>query len=138
METRFKRLEVWKDAMILVKKVYTVTSSFPESERFGLSSQLQRAIVSVASNIAGGSGRGTQKDFINFLNHARGSLYEVMTQLEIAASLMFIPRERVEVLVDDCEGLDRRINALISSMKEVIRSNEQRATSHVHEGDSIE
>lgn len=138
METRFKRLEVWKDAMILVKKVYTVTSSFPESERFGLSSQLQRAIVSVASNIAEGSGRGTQKDFINFLNHARGSLYEVMTQLEIAASLEFIAREHVEVIVDDCEGLARRINALINSMKRVRRNYGQRATSNVHEGDSIE
>ena len=138
METRFKRLEVWKDAMILVKKVYTVTSSFPESERFGLSSQLQRAIVSVASNIAEGSGRGTQKDFINFLNHARGSLYEVMTQLEIAASLKFIAREHVEVIADDCEGLARRINALINSMKRVRRNYGQRATSNVHEGDSIE
>lgn len=138
METRFKRLEVWKDAMILVKKVYTVTSSFPESEKFGLASQLQRAIVSVASNIAEGSGRGTKKDFINFLNHARGSLYEVMTQLEIAASLKFIARGHVEVLVDDCEGLARRINALISSMKIARRNNGQRATSNVHEGDSIE
>ena len=138
METRFKRLEVWKDSMILVKKVYKLTSSFPESERFGLSSQLQRAIVSVASNIAEGSGRGTKKDFINFLNHARGSLYEVMTQLEIAASLKYASRENVDKFIEDCEGLARRINALINSMKRVKRSDEQRATSHALEGDLIE
>jgi len=138
VETRFKRLEVWKDSMILVKKVYSVTSSFPESERFGLSSQLQRAIVSVASNIAEGSGRGTKRDFINFLNHARGSIYEVMTQLEIAASLRYTSREKVDILIEDCEGLARRINALINSMKRVRRSDEQRATSHAHEGDLIE
>jgi len=138
METRFKRLEVWKDSMVLVKKVYNVTSSFPESERFGLSSQLQRAIVSVASNIAEGSGRGTGKDFINFLNHARGSLYEVMTQLEIAASLKYTSRESADKFIEDCEGLARRINALINSMKRVRRSDEQRATSHELEGDLIE
>ena len=138
METRFKRLEVWKDSMILVKKVYGVTSSFPESERFGLSSQLQRAIVSVASNIAEGSGRGTKRDFINFLNHARGSLYEVMTQLEIAASLKYTSRENVDKFIEDCEGLARRINALINSMKSAKRSDEQRATSHALEGDLIE
>ena len=138
METRFKRLEVWKDSMILVKKVYGVTSSFPESERFGLSSQLQRAIVSVASNIAEGSGRGTKRDFINFLNHARGSLYEVMTQLEIAVSLKYTSRENVEKFIEDCEGLARRINALINSMKSAKRSDEQRATSHALEGDVIE
>ena len=138
METRFKRLEVWKDSMILVKKVYKLTSSFPESERFGLSSQLQRAIVSVASNIAEGSGRGTKKDFINFLNHARGSLYEVMTQLEIAASLKYASRENVDKFIEDCEGLARRINALINSMKSAKRSDEQRATSHALEGDVIE
>ena len=138
METRFKRLEVWKDSMILVKKVYKLTSSFPESERFGLSSQLQRAIVSVASNIAEGSGRGTKKDFINFLNHARGSVYEVMTQLEIAASLKYTSRENVDKFIEDCEGLARRINALINSMKSAKRSDEQRATSHALEGDVIE
>jgi len=138
VETRFKRLEVWKDSMILVKKVYKLTSSFPESERFGLSSQLQRAIVSVASNIAEGSGRGTKKDFINFLNHARGSLYEVMTQLEIAASLKYASRENVDKFIEDCEALARRINALINSMKRVKRSDEQRATSHALEGDLIE
>jgi len=138
VETRFKRLEVWKDSMILVKKVYKLTSSFPESERFGLSSQLQRAIVSVASNIAEGSGRGTKKDFINFLNHARGSLYEVMTQLEIAASLKYASRENVDKFIEDCEGLARRINALINSLKRVKKSDEQRATSHALEGDLIE
>jgi len=135
VETRFKRLEVWKDAMILVKKVYTVTSSFPESERFGLTSQLQRAIVSVASNIAEGSGRGTQKDFINFLNHARGSLYEVMTQMEMAATLCYFSRDEIDLIIEDCESLARRINALINSMKRAQRGNEQRATSYSQESD---
>lgn len=131
-------LEVWRVSMDLVVKVYEITREFPKSEQFGLASQLQRSAVSIPSNIAEGSGRGTKKDFINFLNHARGSLYEVMTQLEIAASLKFIARGHVEVLVDDCEGLARRINALISSMKIARRNNGQRATSNVHEGDSIE
>ena len=89
-ELRFKDLEVWKVSMDLVLKVYEITRQFPKSEQFGLASQLQRAAVSVPSNIAEASGRGTKRDFAHFLDQARGSLFEVITQLEISRSLNYL------------------------------------------------
>lgn len=83
----FKDLIVWKRSMELVREVYKITAKFPRSEEFGLSSQLRRAAVSVPSNIAEGSKRGTQKDFLQFLRIANGSSAELETQLLLAQSI---------------------------------------------------
>lgn len=85
----FKDLIVWQRAVQLSLAVYKLTAAFPDSERFGLTNQLRRASVSVASNIAEGYGRSTKGEYLQFLGHARGSNFEVQTQLVIADGLGF-------------------------------------------------
>lgn len=82
-------LLVWQEAMSLAKAVYALTSNFPPEERFGLTSQLRRASVSVPSNIAEGAARGSNKEFRQFLIIARASLSELDTQLILARELGF-------------------------------------------------
>src|ERR1035441_3664615 len=95
MGESFKDLVVWQRSIQLTVAVYKLTSSFPPSEQFGLSNQLRRAAVSVASNIAEGYGRSTTGEYLQFLGHARGSNFEVQTQLVIAEALGFgLDRER--------------------------------------------
>jgi four helix bundle protein len=89
MGDSFKDLAVWQRAIQLTVAVYKLTSSFPTTEQFGLSSQLRRASVSVASNIAEGYGRSTTGEYLQFLGHARGSNCEVQTQLIISKELEF-------------------------------------------------
>lgn len=90
MRKDFKELLVWQQAHLLTLEVYRVTQQFPQEERFGLSNQLRRAVVSVESNIAEGSARNTSRDFLQFLFVARGSLAEVEVQLLIAKDLGYI------------------------------------------------
>ena len=115
---RFKDLEVWRVSMDLVVKVYEITREFPKNEQFGLAAQLQRSAVSIPSNIAEGSGRGTRKDFAHFLDQARGSLFEVITQLEICRSLNFGDLDKINAIQMEYEILGMRINALIRTMKD--------------------
>lgn len=117
-ELRFRDLEVWRVSMDLVVKVYEITREFPKSEQFGLASQLQRSAVSIPSNIAEGSGRGTKRDFAHFLDQARGSLFEVITQLEICRSLNFGDLDKINAIQMEYEILGMRINALIRTMKD--------------------
>ena len=86
METGYKRLKIWQ----LVKIVYTKIRLFPKEEQFALCDQLRRAVVSIPSNIAEGYGRDTHKDFAHFLSLARGSLFEVDTQLSVAVDLGYM------------------------------------------------
>src|ERR1039458_8264471 len=89
MGESFRNLAVWQRAIDMTLEVYKLTSSFPDSERFGLTNQLRRASVSVASNIAEGYGRSTRGECVQFLGHARGSNSEVETQLVISQALKF-------------------------------------------------
>ena len=86
----YEELVVWQKAMELVRLVYQETRRFPLDERFALTDQLRRAVVSIPSNIAEGNGRGSNKDYAHFLSIARGSLYETMTQLRIAKDLGYL------------------------------------------------
>jgi four helix bundle protein len=86
----YRDLTAWQKARTLVVAVYDCTSEFPDNERFGLVSQLRRGAVSVASNIAEGKGRQSDRDLLHFLFCARGSIYEVQTQLEIAGRLSYL------------------------------------------------
>ena len=81
MRHNFRDLEIWKDSFAIVKVVYEVSSQLPDDEKFGLKSQVQRCAVSIPSNIAEGSGRTSDKEFLHFLNIAIGSSYELETQL---------------------------------------------------------
>jgi four helix bundle protein len=89
MGQSFKDLIVWQRSIELATVVYQLTSRFPESERFGLTNQMRRASVSVASNIAAGYGRSTKGEYTQSLGHARGSCSELETQIVIAKNLGF-------------------------------------------------
>ena len=85
-----KDLDIWKESIKLVKEIYRITESFPESEKFGLVSQMRRAAVSIPSNIAEGSARSSDKDTVRFLDIASASCAELETQVIISAELNFI------------------------------------------------
>ena len=98
----YRKLIVWQKAMELVRVVYRLSKDFPSDERYALTDQLRRAVVSIPSNIAEGCGRTSRKDYAHFLAIARGSLYETMTQLELAQYLGYIEiSEELKVLSDD-------------------------------------
>ena len=96
--------------MELVRKVYQASKNFPSDERYALTDQLRRAVVSIPSNIAEGSGRASNKDYAHFLSIARGSLYETLTQLEIAQSLGYIDK------YDSCNELAQEIGRMLTSL----------------------
>ncbi|MGB5417522.1 four helix bundle protein [Algibacter sp.] len=102
---RFKDLEIWKKSRLFCTEIYTVTSEFPDSEKFGLTNQLRRASVSIPSNIAEGSSRKSNKDFARFLQITLGSAYEVETQLLIASDLGFINNEKLQELSKSLESI---------------------------------
>ncbi len=95
----FKELNIWKDAMLIAKSVFVVTKQFPSDERFGLTSQINRSVISIPSNIAEGCGRNSKKQFHQFLAIALGSSYELETQLMLAESFGYINNEKLNELV---------------------------------------
>jgi four helix bundle protein len=117
MAENYRDLRVWKMAMSLALEVYRATQSFPKSEVYGLASQLQRAAISIPSNIAEGKGRSTDKDFSLFLHHARGSLFEVETQVMIARELGYVAEGVSQKILDESEVIAKSLNALIGSLK---------------------
>ena len=86
----FKKVIVWQKAMSLARLVYAVARSLPSEERYGLADQLRRAAASIPSNIAEGNGRASNKDYAHFLSIARGSLFETITQLQLASDIDYI------------------------------------------------
>jgi four helix bundle protein len=111
----YKDLNVWQESINLVEDVYKIVKLFPREEAYALSDQLRRAVVSIASNIAEGSNRNTQKEFIQFLYIALGSAAEVETQLIIANRLNYIngfERESNKIM-----KIRKMLNALIGSLK---------------------
>lgn len=90
-----KDLEVWKKGMDLVESVYKLTSDFPDTEKFGLTNQMRRAVVSIPSNIAEGAGRKSDKELIQFVHIALGSLAEVETQYLISMRLQYIVKNEI-------------------------------------------
>ena len=114
---RFKKLEMWQQSRVFCTEIYAVTSSFPDSERFGLTSQLRRSSVSIPSNIAEGSSRNSNKDFSRFLEIAIGSAYEIETQLLIASDLKFITTEKLESLTNKLENIIKMISKFRSTIK---------------------
>jgi four helix bundle protein len=115
----FRELVVWQRAIELTLEIYKVTKAFPKDESFGLTSQLRRAAVSVASNIAEGQGRKTKGEFVQFLCVARGSNAEVQTQLVIAQGLGYSD----EVAIARCEALALEVAKMLNGMLKAV-SNE--------------
>ena len=115
--SRDQDLVAWQKAIEFVQRIYAITAKFPQEEMFGLKSQMRRAAVSVPSNIAEGQGRASRGEFLQFLGHARGSLYELETQLVIASTLCYLPALEQEALLMEAQQLGRILNGLISSLK---------------------
>ena len=114
---RYQDLRAWQRAINLVEMVYQVTSTLPGEETFGLKSQLRRCAVSVPSNIAEGQGRATRGEFQQFLGHARGSLYELETQVVIGTRLGYFQNKDRDHLLAESRELGRMLNAVIASLK---------------------
>ena len=105
----FRKLDTWLDGVEVADTIYTLTASFPKTEIYGLSSQMQRAAVSVPSNIAEGSGKGSDRDFARFVSISLGSLFELETQIEIAYRRGYISTENYYALRPRIESLQKRI-----------------------------
>jgi len=116
MGKSFHDLTVWQRAIELTTYIYEMTTDFPKSEIYGLTSQLRRAAVSIASNIAEGAGRGGKAEFRQFLTVARGSNCELQTQLIIASNLKFAPHERIARAESMSHEVGRMLNGLVISI----------------------
>ena len=116
VEYQFEKLKVWQDAMKLSKKIYLVTKNFPDDEKYGMTSQIRRAVISIPLNIAEGKGRHYDKVFVQYLYHARGSLYEVMTLIKLAFSLEYLDDEVVRDLLENCDNISGMLSGLIKSV----------------------
>lgn len=112
----FRNYEVWKRAIVLAKEIYLLTEVFPDKERFGLSSQIQRAAVSVASNVSEGASRNSDTEFGRFLEIAMGSAFEVETQLIIASKIGYITEERLTAELSKLHILQKQLNVFISKL----------------------
>jgi four helix bundle protein len=117
MGESFRQLEVWQLAIKLTFAIYQLTKSFPDSERFGLTNQLRRAAVSVASNIAEGHGRSTRGEYVQFLGHARGSICEVETQLVIARGLGFGYVGDLDTSDELCKRVGSMLRVLLKKLR---------------------
>ena len=113
---RFRDVIAWQKAYELSRRVYELAGGFPVDQRFSLLQQIQRAAVSVPSNIAEGWGRGSTRDYVRFLGVARGSLYELQTQLWLAADLGYI--DKTSTVYDLMEEVERILNALIRKLRD--------------------
>ena len=116
MSGSYREIKVWQKAIELVVDIYACTRAFPREEVYGLAGQLRRAAVSVPSNIAEGKGRRTDKDFLLFLHHARGSVFEVETQLTVASRLGYIPETDLLRLESSAGEIARMLNGLIKAI----------------------
>ena len=108
----FEKLEVWIEAKEFSKSLYTMTSKFPDTEKFGLIAQLRRASISIASNIAEGSARKSYKDKAHFTTMAFGSAVEVLNQLIISFELNFVSEEDYLKSREALESITNKLNAL--------------------------
>lgn len=111
----FRKLEIWKQSVILVTEIYKITNTFPSHERFGLMSQMQRAAVSCPSNIGEGSAKSSDKDFARFLEISHGSLIELENELIVSHNLGYL----------DVKKLNDTQNKIIELQKMIYKFKEQ-------------
>src|SRR5205085_1116550 len=118
MTSGYQDLRVWQQAMRLARDVYRATERFPKHELYGLTSQIRRAAVSVASNIAEGKGHRSDREFLHFLYHARGSLFELETQVLLAGQLEYLAESTCTKLLEAIAGVARGLTGLINALSE--------------------
>lgn len=114
----FRQYKVWQDAVSFATLVYQTTSQMPWFEKKGLCDQLQRAVVSISSNIAEGAGRPSDADFAHFLDQALGSAYEVETQLIISRNVGYITPEQETALIAENQRIQKQLIALIRNIRQ--------------------
>ena len=124
-EPGFRELRVWQGGVELAEAIYRLTASFPRHETYGLSSQIQRAAVSVPANVAEGQCRDHLPEYIRFVSIARGSLAEVDTHLELAVRLAYVSRSDAASLFDQIAVLARQLTTLRQRLKERLEQQEQ-------------
>ncbi len=108
----YRELKVWRLAMELAEDVYKLSAEFPRNEVYGLTSQLQRAAVSIPSNIAEGQARNSSKEFNHFLGIARGSLAELETQIMLAQRLDYLAAEKTNSVLEKAEEIGKMLKGL--------------------------
>ena len=113
----YQDLDVWQRSINVAVQIYEITKQFPTSEQYGLTNQMRRAAVSIASNIAEGHAR-TRREYAHFLNISRGSLAELETQMEISKRIGFLNDIDFETLVDELRIIGRQLNSLLSKIRE--------------------
>lgn len=116
MIKNFKTLEIWKRSRKLTKEIYLLTESLPVTERFGLSSQMKRASISVPSNIAEGCGRTSRQQLSYFLDIAVGSICELETQIYLSCDLQYIPEKSIHPLIDEITQIRKMIVSYQNSL----------------------
>jgi len=113
----YKELKVWQRSYQLCLEIYKITKGFPDEEKYGLTSQLRRAAVSVPSNISEGYGRKTTPEYIQFLYIAYGSICEIETQILLSGDLGYISNGRLEMLKEGIREVERMLKASIRSLE---------------------
>lgn len=113
----YRDLLVWQKAMELAVRTYRLTESFPRNENYGLTSQMRRASVSVPSNIAEGYGRGSRKEYVQFLFIAQGSLKELETQVILSQRLSYATGEQADSILLEAEVIGKMLGSLIRSLR---------------------
>ncbi len=118
----FRKLEIWKEGISVVKETYKIIKLLPESEKYGIQSQISRAAVSIPSNIAEGCSRSSETDFKRFLEFAIGSAFELETHFVIIIEMEIIPKEILKSHIQQINQLQKKINALINKLKQSINN----------------
>ena len=113
----FKELEVWKESRVLTKDIYLLTNFLPQDEKFGLISQIRRCFISIASNIAEGAAKDSQKDFLRYLQISLGSSFELESHLILCVDLELISKTQMENHLENIERIQKRISSLIKYVK---------------------
>jgi four helix bundle protein len=112
-----EKLDVWQKAVDFVVTIYKITEPFPKEEKFGLTSQIRRAAVSIPANIAEGAARTSRKEFLHFLSNAQGSASEVATEILIALRLRYLDEQLYSNLNSELESIGRMITGLSQHLK---------------------
>lgn len=117
MSFKFETLKIWKESVNFAKDIYILTNKFPKKEQFGLANQLNRAAVSISLNIAEGTGRNSDADLSRFIQVAIGSLYEVVTIINISLNQKYLSQNEFDVLYKRCEEISKMLHAFRNYLK---------------------